>query len=78
MKAADLVIVTFQYKVIALRKSNGEKLWETDLVKRFIKPADAFIALVLDEDAVSIVVADNASGRCGESTGCSDGEGIWR
>jgi outer membrane protein assembly factor BamB len=52
MSSADLVLVTFQYKVIALRKSNGEKLWETMLVNRFFKPADAFVALVIDDQAI--------------------------
>lgn len=52
MKASDLVFVTFQYTVIALRKSNGEQVWETKVLDRFFKPTDAFIALLVDDSGV--------------------------
>jgi len=52
MNASDLVLVTSNYKVVALRKSDGEIAWETELVTKFFKPAKPFITLVADESAV--------------------------
>jgi outer membrane protein assembly factor BamB len=52
MKAEDLVLVTVDYKVIALRKTDGEVVWETELVKKFFKPSPPFVTLAVDESGV--------------------------
>jgi len=52
MNAEDLVLVTVKYKVLALRKADGSLLWETELVKKFFKPATPFVSLAVDEKGV--------------------------
>lgn len=52
MNAADLVLVTAGYRVIALCKATGALVWETLLVKKFFKPTTPFITLVVEESGV--------------------------
>jgi outer membrane protein assembly factor BamB len=52
MNAADLVLVTSDYKVIALQKRDGLQIWETVLVSGFFKPMAPFITLAMDDTGV--------------------------
>ncbi len=52
MNPSDLVLTTSGYKVMALRKSDGEVVWQTELIKKFFKPMSPFILLVVDESGI--------------------------
>ena len=65
---SDLVLTTSGYKVIALSKSDGEVVWETELTKKFFKPMSPFILLVVDESGV-YAHADNTLFRLEWTTG---------
>ncbi len=62
MNAEDLVLVTLKYKVIALRKSDGAAVWETELIQKFFKPAIPFVSLAVDGTGVYAHAAGQLSG----------------
>ena len=52
MNANDLIFVTVDYKVVAIQKADGRVIWETELVKKFFKPATPFVSLAVDATGI--------------------------
>jgi len=52
MKAADLVIIASNCRVVALQKATGVQLWEAVLNSSFFKIGETFVTVAFDDTGV--------------------------
>ena len=52
LKAADLVLVASNCRVVALNKATGAQVWESVLITNFFKLGETFVTVAFDDSGV--------------------------